>query len=141
MLVAPVNEIHDGQALNFETPSGSMVVIARNGRWGEVSDFIALSSVCPHLGCQVHWESHNNRFFCPCHNGVFDPQGIAVEGPPAKEGQTLPRFSLKVEKGLLYIEVPTEELALGSGRIVPDPGPCGPGHDPCLQPRKRGARA
>lgn len=141
MLIAPVNEIRDGAALNFETPSGAMVVIARNGRWGDVGDFIALSSICPHLGCQVHWEPHNNRFFCPCHNGVFTPQGVAVEGPPAKEGQSLPRFPLKVERGLLYIEVSNEELALGKGRIVSDPGSRGPGHDPCLQPRKRGEKA
>ena len=26
---------------------------------------------CPHLGCQVHWQAQPQRYFCPCHNGVF----------------------------------------------------------------------
>ncbi len=138
MFVVPVAELDQGQSLIFETPAGATVVIARQARTGSASDFIALSSICPHLGCQVKWEAHNNRFFCPCHNGVFDPSGVALEGPPAQAGQSLPRYPLKVDKGLLFIEVPTQELALGTGRVVPPTNsPCGPGHDPCLGELKR----
>ncbi|MEE8587118.1 MAG: Rieske (2Fe-2S) protein [Acidobacteriota bacterium] len=133
MFVMPVGELDQGQSLTYKTPAGATVVIARQERTGRATDFIALSSTCPHLGCQVRWEGHNNRFFCPCHNGVFDPSGVALEGPPAQAGQSLPRYPLKVEKGLLFIEVPTQELAMGPGRILPPTeSPCGPGHDPCL---------
>ena len=72
------------------------------------SDFVAFSSICPHLGCQVNWELQNDRFFCPCHNGVFDRDGNATGGPPAAAGQRLPRYPLKIENGLLFIEVQLE---------------------------------
>lgn len=104
--VAVVREIVKGAALPFVGPLGEKIAIARQGEAGTVDDFIALSSTCPHLGCQVHWEGVNNRFFCPCHNGAFDPNGVATEGPPAQAKQSLSRYPLKIEDGLLFIEVP-----------------------------------
>ncbi len=100
-----------GSSLVYTSPMGAPIVIARNGDTGTVDDFVALSSTCPHLGCQVHWESQNKRFFCPCHNGTFDPTGRATGGPPAEAKQSLPRYPLKIEANLLYIEVPIEEKA------------------------------
>jgi hypothetical protein len=41
---------------------------------------------------------------------VFDPQGTATEGPPADAGQSLARYPLMVENGMLFIEVRTEAL-------------------------------
>ena len=105
-----LDRIDKGESLEFEAPTGVKIVIARRGTDGTVDDFVALSSTCPHLGCRVHWEPHNNRFFCPCHNGVFDPQGKAVEGPPAAAGQDLPEYPLRVESGLLFIEAPVVGL-------------------------------
>jgi len=99
-----------GEAVSYTTPTRQKVVITRVAEAGTAEDFIALSSVCPHLGCQVHWEPQNNRFFCPCHNGVFDPSGTPVSGPPADAGQQLPRYPLQVRNGLLYIEVSTQSL-------------------------------
>jgi Rieske Fe-S protein len=77
---------------------------------GFVADFVALSSICPHLGCRVHWESHNERFFCPCHNGAFDSSGKAIAGPPKTANQTLPEYPLKVVDGSLYIEMSIESV-------------------------------
>lgn len=108
VFVAPVDRVAQGEAIRFTTPSGAPAAIARQATTGDVSDFIALSSTCPHLGCAVHWEAANNRFFCPCHNGVFDPSGKATAGPPADAGQSLLRYPLKIEDGLLFIEVPVE---------------------------------
>jgi len=108
--VTTLTETRNGESLTYRSPAGEQVVVARVADKGEAGDFIALSSVCPHLGCQVHWEQHNNRFFCPCHNGVFDPQGTATEGPPADAGQSLARYPLMVENGMLFIEVRTEAL-------------------------------
>ncbi len=106
MFVAPLREITEGASIAYQAPNGQHVAITRLGTQGTVADFIALSSVCPHLGCQVHWETQNSRFFCPCHNGTFDPQGNATGGPPFDAGQKLSRFPLQIENGLLYIEVP-----------------------------------
>ena len=138
VFVAEVSRLRPGDSLVFRTPGGATAAIARRGESGQVSDFIALGSRCPHLGCQVHWEANRNRFFCPCHNGTFDPSGKATGGPPLQAGQSLPAYPLKVENGLLFIEVPLEQMALGAGSIEACGGPPGPGHDPCLfaKPRK-----
>lgn len=105
LYVGNVDAIHESDAIDYKTPAGASVTIARQGSTGSAEDFIALSSVCPHLGCQVHWEGQNDRFFCPCHNGVFDRKGKGIAGPPGDAGQSLPQYPLKIEKGLLYIEV------------------------------------
>ncbi len=142
--VAEVASIPRGGSLPFRAPTGERIAIARQGEGATAADFIALSSTCPHLGCQVHWEPQNNRFFCPCHNGVFEPGGKATAGPPAEAGQSLGRYPLKIEGGLLYIEVPLESLSGGAevaGGILPaDELPRGPGHDPCLDPHARRGR-
>ena len=136
--VAEVNAIAEGASIRYRGPSGETINIARQGRAGTVDDFIALSSTCPHLGCQVRWEAQNNRFFCPCHNGVFTPDGVAIGGPPAEAGQTLSPYPLKVEGGLLHIAVPVQRLADGTqakGEVLAEADePNGPGHDPCLAP-------
>lgn len=106
--LAQADSIPVGGTLDWTTPSGARVAVARLAEPLEVSSFIALSSTCPHLGCQVHWEGHNNRFFCPCHNGVFDPMGKGVEGPP--KGMSLRRYPLKLQGPVLFIEVPVDSL-------------------------------
>ncbi|NOX54185.1 MAG: Rieske 2Fe-2S domain-containing protein [Planctomycetes bacterium] len=94
-----------GHSMTYWSPEGLPIVVSRVGESGTADDFIALSSVCPHLGCRVHWESVKKQYVCPCHNGVFDASGKAIAGPPAAAGQSLSRFPLRVEKGLLFIEV------------------------------------
>ena len=134
--VAETDTIGVGESLLYEGPSGETINIARQARAGRADDFVALSSTCPHLGCQVRWEPQNDRFFCPCHNGVFDPGGVATGGPPGEAGQRLAEYPLKVEDGLLHIAVPMRRFADGTevqGRIIDDVEETGgPGHDPCL---------
>ncbi len=134
--VAEVDTIEVGESLLYQGPSGETINIARQSREGGADAFVALSSTCPHLGCQVRWEAQNNRFFCPCHNGVFDPSGVATGGPPGEAGQRLAQYPLKVEGGLLHIAVPTKRLVDGSeaeGKVLAATDDVtGPGHDPCL---------
>ncbi len=99
-----------GESMTYISPAGERVVVSRTANAGTETDFVALSSICPHLGCQVHWELQNNRFFCPCHNGAFDPQGKATAGPPFDAGQALLKYPLRVEQGMLFIEVASEAL-------------------------------
>jgi Rieske Fe-S protein len=140
--VTEVAGVEVGQAVRYRGPSGETINITRRSRSGDADDFIALSSTCPHLGCQVRWEEQNNRFFCPCHNGIFDPTGRAIAGPPGEAGQFLPRYDLKVESGLLHIAVPPPQFADagGDGVIREEASVSGPGHDPCLACRPRGGR-
>jgi len=136
MFVSSLGQFDRGESRLFRTPSGESVNITRQGDGTAGEDFVALSSVCPHLGCQVHWEPQNDRYFCPCHNGVFSPDGVATAGPPADAGQSLLEYPLKVERDLLFIEVAHTDLAQGPGRLEKPCGPPGPGHDPCLYAKK-----
>ena len=136
--VAEVAGIEVGKAMRYRGPAGETINITRRSRNGDADDFIALSSTCPHLGCQVRWEGQNNRFFCPCHSGVFDPSGKAIAGPPGEAGQSLPRYGLKVENGLLHIAVPPPRFSQAEetgGVIERDDCISAPGHDPCLAGR------
>jgi cytochrome b6-f complex iron-sulfur subunit len=114
--VTTIDQLKAGESLSYEAPSGLKIVIARQTDGDTVDDFIALSSVCPHLGCQVHWEAVRDRFFCPCHNGAFDRQGRATEGPPAAAQQQLTRFPLQIEHGLLYVLTPLESVVQSPAR-------------------------
>ncbi len=114
MFVTEMSGLSPGQAKTFQSPTGVSVVVTRRALATADSpaaeDFIALSSVCPHLGCRVHWEPQNNRFFCPCHLGAFDPEGKPTAGPPLAANQSLPEYPLKVEGGLLYIYMPAKSI-------------------------------
>jgi Rieske Fe-S protein len=122
--VGRARDLAVGASTLYQTPDGHTVNITRRGAEGTVADFIALSSTCPHLGCQVRWEGQNNRYFCPCHSGTFDPEGKATGGPPGDAGLSLPRYLLTLRNGLLYVSVPVERLAV--------PRQARAGHDPCL---------
>jgi Rieske Fe-S protein len=116
LFAVEVARVRPGGSVPYTTPSGESVIITRQGEGEEASDFIALSSTCPHLGCRVHWEPQHDRFFCPCHNGTFDPNGQATGGPPKTAGQNLSRYRLKVENGLLLINVPLRRVPVGGGQ-------------------------
>ena len=62
--------------------------------------FIAMSNICTHLGCRVRWIAEQDRFFCPCHNGVFSKDGAVVSGPPPAP---LDRYETKIENDVLFI--------------------------------------
>ena len=109
MFLAVASSMSPGSSFVYRAPSGASIAVARVGSAGSAEDFLALSSTCPHLGCQVYWEAQRDRFFCPCHNGTFDRTGKATGGPPAAAGQSLPRYPLKLEGGLLFILVPMLE--------------------------------
>ena len=61
----------------------------------------ALSAVCTHLGCTPQYEPENQRIFCPCHSGVYDPvTGANISGPPPKP---LTRYPVEVTDGKLTV--------------------------------------
>jgi cytochrome b6-f complex iron-sulfur subunit len=108
LYVAQCRGIALGGQLKYTAPSGATIAVARLAEGDRAESFIALSSTCPHMGCQVLWEGGKSRFFCPCHNGVFNARGEGTDGPP--KGQSLARYPIQVEDGLLFVEVPLTVL-------------------------------
>jgi glycine/D-amino acid oxidase-like deaminating enzyme/nitrite reductase/ring-hydroxylating ferredoxin subunit len=62
---------------NVLSIGGKRLAVYRNGN-GELS---ALSPVCTHLGCLVHWNTTEKSWDCPCHGSRFDPHGRVLNGP------------------------------------------------------------
>lgn len=44
----------------------------------------AVSPVCTHAACIVHWNPGEKTWDCPCHGGRYAPDGQVLEGPPVK---------------------------------------------------------
>jgi glycine/D-amino acid oxidase-like deaminating enzyme/nitrite reductase/ring-hydroxylating ferredoxin subunit len=71
------------------TVRGQKLAVYRSGG-GELS---ALSPVCTHLGCLVHWNTTEKSWDCPCHGSRFDPTGRVLNGPASEalEARPIPR--------------------------------------------------
>lgn len=45
----------------------------------------AVSTKCPHLGCQLEWNSDEKSWDCPCHGSRFDYKGKKLNGPAQED--------------------------------------------------------
>ena len=79
----------EGSVLSF---GGKRLAVYRNGN-GELS---ALSPVCTHLGCLVHWNTTEKSWDCPCHGSRFDAHGRVLNGPAL---DPLQRREIPVDEG------------------------------------------
>ena len=90
--IARASEVPEGQAHYFNYPEPddqAMLIHLPDG------NFVAYSQKCTHLSCAVYYQPEHGRIFCPCHEGVFDPQtGEPVAGPPQRR---LPQIRLQRE--------------------------------------------
>ncbi len=59
-----------------------------------------LSSICPHLGCNVPWDENKKQFVCPCHDSVFASDGARISGPSLRGMDTL---ETSVQDGQLLV--------------------------------------
>jgi menaquinol-cytochrome c reductase iron-sulfur subunit len=68
---------------------------------GKDGAVIALSPICPHLGCPINWHPEQSQFMCPCHGGIFDASGRVVGGPPPRGMDAL---ECEVRAGDLWVK-------------------------------------
>lgn len=66
--------------------TGEAKVISANGhRTGAYRDeqgsLHLVNTTCPHMGCEVNWNSAEKTWDCPCHGSRFTYEGEIVEGP------------------------------------------------------------
>ena len=70
----------------------------------EAGEIVALSPICKHLGCVVDWNTDSknpNRFFCNCHNGLYEKNGMNVKGTPPMG--PLDMYLVQVEGGIIKL--------------------------------------
>ncbi len=91
-----LNDIEINETKKFQDLRGKDLVLLRSGE----REIKAMSTVCPHLGCTVHWQKDKEQFFCPCHAGVFDSNGKVVSGPPPRD---LDSYTIDIEGDNVYI--------------------------------------
>jgi Rieske Fe-S protein len=77
--VDALSEIHPGEGKTIRA-NGKKIAVYRDKK----GDLQAFSSVCPHLGCSVHWNSAEKSWDCPCHGSRFDTDGQVLHGPALK---------------------------------------------------------
>jgi len=64
--------------------------------------FLALSLICPHLGCSVMWNEEKQQFDCPCHSSAFDRRGLVLNSPAPRPMDYLPVI---IEEGKLKVDL------------------------------------
>lgn len=68
-----------GPANNFPPGSRTTIREARAILLHTSTGFSALSTICPHLGCEVN--EVDQEYHCPCHGSRFSLQGERLQGP------------------------------------------------------------
>lgn len=72
--------VGEGKVVDID---GERVACSRDSQ----GEFQAVSAVCPHLGCIVHWNGAERTWDCPCHGSRFAANGDLMAGP-AETGLT-----------------------------------------------------
>jgi menaquinol-cytochrome c reductase iron-sulfur subunit len=63
---------------------------------------VVFSRSCTDLGCPLEHESGSGCYLCPCHGGIFAPDGRRLAGPP---NAPMHRYSHRVRDDVLEIDV------------------------------------
>jgi len=91
-----LDELPINSSKTFKDLYGKDFLIIRTGE----KEVKALSTVCTHLGCTVYWQSDKQRFFCPCHQGMFDVNGNVIAGPPPRK---LDSYKIEIDGNNVFV--------------------------------------
>ncbi len=69
----------------------------------EAGEILALSPICKHLGCTIAWEGggRENKYYCPCHDGEYTPDGVNVPGTPPP--LPLDEYTVEIKDNKVYL--------------------------------------
>ena len=80
--IVAIDAVPVGETYLFDYPSASDPAILLRVADQEV---VAFSQKCTHLGCVVYFQSGEDRWHCPCHEGNFETvSGQVISGPPTR---------------------------------------------------------
>ncbi len=86
-------------------------------------EVVALSEVCPHLGCRVPFCESSGEFECPCHGSKFNRAGDYLEGPTPRG---MDKYSTEVVDGIVVIDTSSRIDGLAPGKHTIDEPAKGP---------------
>ena len=75
-----VEDVKNGNG-GIVTYNGEKVGVYKDNN-GEI---YAVSTKCPHLGCELKWDANDLAWDCPCHGSRFDYKGNLLNSPSIKE--------------------------------------------------------
>lgn len=80
----PASQLTEAHSSTLVEVEGEPVIVIR-----ETDNSIrAFTATCTHLGCTVSYHSEISGFYCRCHGGKFDSNGVNVPGTPPKSPLT-----------------------------------------------------
>lgn len=86
-IAAEMISIPDHKYAQIKNNSGEIVELDGE-KFGVYKDkngnIFAVSTKCPHLGCQLEWNQNELSWDCPCHGSRFDYKGILLNNPALK---------------------------------------------------------
>lgn len=74
---ADYSDLEPNKARQF--PWGNKPGLLKRSENGSLEAFVA---VCTHLDCNVTYREEDRKFFCACHDGWYDENGVNIAGPP-----------------------------------------------------------
>lgn len=93
--VAIVSDRRDAWTVEKNVELGSVWLVRR----GET--VLALSAVCPHLGCSINATVAGDAFACPCHTSAFDADGKRKSGPSPRDMDSM---ATRIEDGVVAVD-------------------------------------
>jgi cytochrome b6-f complex iron-sulfur subunit len=109
------NQAQSGLEPSTFGPPGDYPVgmVAKKGRvvlFRDKEGFWAVTTVCPHLGCQPTFVQEQNAFVCPCHGSRFDCEGRLLAGPAT---HSMPLAALRLDAQGALVAYPKEKVTPG----------------------------
>jgi cytochrome b6-f complex iron-sulfur subunit len=86
-VILPAADYQLAEPNSFKTfPWGGKPGILKRNDDGSLTAFVA---VCTHLDCNVTYLPQQRKFYCACHDGWYDENGLNISGPPPRPLRTL----------------------------------------------------